>query len=121
MLLWRLLHFLELRMAPNAQYEIRQYANVIGHEIVSKWVPITWEAFLDYRFNAINLSSTEIRLLSLLNKHDATEAMALMQKMDMISPTKEGWKPNLEAREIATKLERLGISVPWTSEQQNND
>jgi thymidylate synthase (FAD) len=46
--LHNLLHFLELRMHPSAQYEIRQYANVIG-EIVAAWCPITWEAFKKYR------------------------------------------------------------------------
>jgi thymidylate synthase (FAD) len=43
-----LLHFLELRMHPHAQYEIRQYANVIGNEIVANWVPMCWEAFQKY-------------------------------------------------------------------------
>jgi len=50
--LHNLLNFLSLRMAPEAQHEIRAYANIIGHEIVAKWVPDTWEAFLDYRMNA---------------------------------------------------------------------
>jgi len=54
--LHNLLHFLELRMHPHAQQEIRDYANIIGYEIVKTWVPITWQAFLDYRLNAVTFS-----------------------------------------------------------------
>jgi thymidylate synthase (FAD) len=43
--LHNLLHFLRLRMDNHAQWEIRQYAGVIGNEIVSQWVPSTWAAF----------------------------------------------------------------------------
>lgn len=51
-----LLHFLMLRADPHAQYEIRVYAEAIL-EVVKKWVPFTYEAFLDYRMNSVNLSS----------------------------------------------------------------
>lgn len=54
--LHNLLHFLGLRMDSHAQLEIRSYANIIGAEIVSQWVPWTWEAFRDYRFNSVSLS-----------------------------------------------------------------
>ena len=37
--LHNLLHFLALRMDPHAQLEIRSYADVIGREIVARWVP----------------------------------------------------------------------------------
>lgn len=39
-----LLNFLKLRMDPHAQYEIREYANVIS-EIFREKMPWTWEAF----------------------------------------------------------------------------
>lgn len=51
-----LLHFLMLRADPHAQYEIRVYADAIL-KIVEKWVPFTFEAFMDYRVNAVNLSA----------------------------------------------------------------
>ena len=38
------LSFLTLRMASNAQWEIRQYANAVG-EIISKFFPKTWKLF----------------------------------------------------------------------------
>lgn len=40
------LQFLTLRMAPNAQWEIRQYANAVG-EIVKSLHPRTWELFTE--------------------------------------------------------------------------
>ena len=60
--LHNLLHFLSLRMDSHAQFEIREYAQLIGREIVSKWVPYTWEAFLEYRFNGLYLSDSETRI-----------------------------------------------------------
>lgn len=53
--LHNLLRFLELRMEPHAQWEIRQYAHAIG-EIVAGWVPHSWEAFCDYRLKRQDLS-----------------------------------------------------------------
>lgn len=60
--LHNLFHFLSLRMDSHAQYEIRQYANAIG-QIVSQYIPISWQAFLDYRLNSIHLSAIEIQAL----------------------------------------------------------
>jgi len=40
------LGFLTLRMAPNAQWEIRQYANAAGNIIAEKF-PRTWELFVE--------------------------------------------------------------------------
>jgi thymidylate synthase (FAD) len=54
--LHNLLHFLQLRMDPHAQWEIRRYAETIGQEIVRPLFPLVWEAFADYRLEAIQLS-----------------------------------------------------------------
>lgn len=40
------LAFLTLRMAPNAQWEIRQYANVVG-QIIAEQFPRTWQLFIE--------------------------------------------------------------------------
>lgn len=40
-----LLAFLTLRMDPAAQWEIRQYANALGNELIAKAFPKTWELF----------------------------------------------------------------------------
>ncbi len=50
-----LLNFLALRLDEHAQQEIREYAKVIA-EIVKVWVPVTWEAFVDYRLEAHTFS-----------------------------------------------------------------
>ena len=54
--LHNLLHFLALRMDPHAQLEIRRYAEAIGREIVAPLFPLAWEAFLDYRVEALRLT-----------------------------------------------------------------
>ncbi len=54
--LHNLLHFLSLRADPHAQYEIRVYAEAIL-DIVKRWVPITYEAFVQHRLNAVTLSA----------------------------------------------------------------
>ncbi len=61
--LHNLLHFLSLRMDDHSQWEIRQYARIIGEDIVAKWCPISWEAFLDYRMNAMALTGLEIEIV----------------------------------------------------------
>lgn len=53
--LHNLTHFLALRADPHAQVEIRKYANAIT-EILHTWVPLTAEAFEDYRAGSVTLS-----------------------------------------------------------------
>lgn len=60
--LHNLMHFLRLRADPHAQYEIRVYAEVILN-IMAQWVPLTHEAFLEYRLDAVSLSATAANLL----------------------------------------------------------
>ena len=60
--LHNLFHFLSLRDDNHAQHEIRVYAQAIG-EIVRQWVPLAWEAFIDYRQNSVNLSGLEVDLI----------------------------------------------------------
>ena len=54
--LHNLMHFLSLRADSHAQYEIRVYADVILG-ILKKWVPITYEAFMNHRMGATSLSA----------------------------------------------------------------
>jgi thymidylate synthase (FAD) len=61
--LHNLLHFLGLRMDAHAQLEIRSYANVIGNEIVARWVPMVWEAFQDYRLGGVFVSRAELAII----------------------------------------------------------
>ena len=54
--LLNLLNFLSLRSDNHAQYEIRAYADVMI-DTLKKWVPVTFEAFMDYRIGGMELSA----------------------------------------------------------------
>ena len=54
--LLNLMNFLRLRADSHAQYEIRAYADVMLNTL-KKWVPITFEAFMDYRVGGTEISS----------------------------------------------------------------
>lgn len=56
------LHFLDLRMRPNAQWEIRRYANIVGNIIAELW-PRTYSLFIDYTLEAVSLSRFEVMAL----------------------------------------------------------
>ena len=62
-----LLHFLALRADDHAQYEIKVYADAML-DIVKKWVPITYNAFDDYRVGGTELSAKEVNFLRKLIK-----------------------------------------------------
>jgi len=61
--LHNLMHYLHLRMEAGAQKEIREYANAI-YDLIQPLVPITMEAFMDFRVNAMQLTGPEIEALS---------------------------------------------------------
>ena len=54
-----LMHFLSLRADAHAQWEIQAYSHVIL-DILAKWTPLTYQAFMEYRKGAVNLSRTGI-------------------------------------------------------------
>ncbi len=56
------LHFLSLRMDAHAQQEIRDFANAM-YALIQPIVPITAEAFLDYRLEAMQLTRLEIEAI----------------------------------------------------------
>jgi len=63
--LHNLLHFLSLRADAHAQYEIRVYADAML-ETVKRWVPITYNAFQQYRVGGINLSASALSVVKKL-------------------------------------------------------
>ncbi len=111
--LHNLLHFLELRMNPRAQWEIRQYANIIGYEIVANWVPLTWEAFLDYRLNAVTLTAIDKEVIRRINGSEKGSAEKYLREIGLIKDGEKGFKKNLEREELEEKLIDLGYAVPW--------
>jgi thymidylate synthase (FAD) len=60
--LHNLLNFLFLRSDSHAQYEIREYANVML-EITKRWVPHCYEAFVKYRQTGKEFSGAAIEVL----------------------------------------------------------
>ena len=52
------LHFLNLRMRDNAQYEIRVYAHAIS-DIIAEYWPRTYALFEEYDLHGVRLSRTE--------------------------------------------------------------
>ena len=60
--LHNLFHFLKLRLAPEAQWEIRQYAKAIA-QMVKAHVPMAWESYEEHVLGGQSLSRTELRAL----------------------------------------------------------
>ena len=114
--LHNLLHFLQLRMDDHAQEEIRAYASTIGDGIVAKWVPLVWEAFNDYRRQALRLSRIELEVVTALASGSAERARAAAESSGLLKTGNDGQlAPNRERRELEEKLSRLGFTVPWLS------
>jgi thymidylate synthase (FAD) len=90
--LYNLLHFLSLRADAHAQYEIRVYAEAML-ETLERWVPITAEAFRNYRLGGAQLSANALTVVkkmiagekvaqegSGLSKREWTELMQVLGK-----------------------------------------
>jgi thymidylate synthase (FAD) len=68
--LHNLLHFLKLRSAEGAQWEIRQYAEAI-ETIVEDWVPVTYAAWVDQVRDAVTFSKSAVEAIRcVLADHD---------------------------------------------------
>jgi thymidylate synthase (FAD) len=70
--LHNLLHFVALRADPHAQYEIRAYAKVLL-DIVRRWVPLTCEAFVDYRLEGAALSAKALAVVRRMLRGETVE------------------------------------------------
>ena len=60
--LHNLMHFLRLRADAHAQYEIRVFANAML-DTLKRWVPLTAEAFEEYRMGAAQISATGLKVV----------------------------------------------------------
>lgn len=106
--LHNLLHFLQLRIDPRAQWEIRQYATTIGQEIVRPLFPLVWEAFVDYRVEALQLTRLDreaIVRLAAAGRLPATEEDFLAAG----DPAWTGLQRCRERDECREKLDRLNL------------
>jgi thymidylate synthase (FAD) len=76
--LHNLMHFLSLRADHHAQYEIRVYANIML-EILKKWVPHSYEAFMEYRYHGGHFSAKALKAIRMMiaGEHVDPEALGL--------------------------------------------
>lgn len=102
--LHNLLHFLRLRLAPDAQYEIRQYADAIG-SIVDRLFPITWDAFCLYCRHSVTFDVYECKILSRLLSGMSSETLAdAIRESDGMGFFKEGSRNRREFEEKIAKI-----------------
>ena len=106
--LHNLLHFLGLRMDSHAQQEIREYASTIGCEIVKHLFPMVWEAFNDYRLNAMYMSRLDVEVLRMYIEYGNKN---VNPREGLLSCIPDIWKTknNRELAEFMAKMERIGF------------
>lgn len=104
------LHFLGLRMDSHAQKEIRDYATIIGEQIVAKLFPLTWEAFCDYRLGSMSLSRLDQEVMIRLLNRDTPGGRKLIDYPFSSWIWPEEWRTAScrERVECADKLVRIG-------------
>lgn len=108
--LHNLLHFLPLRMDSHAQKEVRDFATTIGEKIVKPLLPMAWEAFEDYRLNALYLTGLDTVVINNLMSYVGKTAP--FSQEDFMNHQHESWaglKRCRERDECLYKLVRLGI------------
>ena len=94
--LLNLMNFLRLRADSHAQYEIRAYADVML-DTLKKWVPITFEAFMDYRVGGTEVSSKGKKII---------KDLISGKKIDIASSglSKREWNELMNAFDIKEKI-----------------
>ena len=93
--LLNLMNFLRLRADHHAQYEIRAYADIML-DTLKRWVPITYEAFLDYRVGGTEVSSKGKKVLKKLISGEIID-------LESSGLSKREWNELMEAFEIKDK------------------
>lgn len=107
--LHNLLHFLALRMDEHAQWEIRQYATTIGEKIVQPLFPVVWEAFVDYRREAMFLTRLDIGVIERLSASGGTVPYDDEAFLEAQDPSWADLNRCRERDECRAKLTRLGL------------
>ena len=94
--LLNLMNFLRLRADSHAQYEIRVYADIML-DTVKKWVPITYDAFMDYRVGGTEVSAKGKIIIQKLIKGEDVNA-------DNSGLSKREWNELMIAFDLKDKL-----------------
>lgn len=113
------LNMLALRLDAHAQHEIHQYASAIA-EIVQAWVPLTWEAFRDYRLEAVSLSRQQAAVLRNIVADWRADAEALAEgegepHQIRMMETLQNLCIDLTDRERVDLLRKIGLANAWNS------
>ena len=90
--LLNLMNFLRLRADSHAQYEIRAYADAML-DTVKKWVPISYDAFMDYRVGGTEVSSKGKAVIQKLMKGEETTS-------EQSGLSKREWNELMEAFDL---------------------
>ena len=94
--LLNLMNFLRLRADHHAQYEIRAYADVML-DTLKRWVPITFDAFMDYRVGGTEVSSKGKEVIKkLINGKKIS-----IEQTDL---SKREWNELMQAFNLADKM-----------------
>ena len=101
--LHNLFHFLSLRMEAHAQLEIRQYATIIGEQIVKPLFPCAYDAFVDYVLGAQTLSRLEQETIARL----ASSGKLPATRDDFMKNADPSWQGLTRCRERDEALEKL--------------
>ena len=111
--LHNLLHFLSLRMDSHAQWEIRQYAKTIGEQIIKPLFPVAWEAFQDYRQNAMFLTRLDVEVVQRMHayaaEHELTPPFNEETFLECQDPSWVELTRSRERDECRSKLVKMGI------------
>ena len=94
--LLNLMNFLRLRADHHAQFEIRAYADAML-DTVKKWVPITYEAFMDYRVGGTEISSKGKKVIQKLISGEKVD-------IDKSGLSKREWNELMSVLELKDKL-----------------
>ena len=94
--LLNLMNFLRLRADSHAQYEIRVYADIML-ETVKKWVPITYDAFMDYRVGGTEVSAKGKTIIQKLIKGENVD-------LDSSGLSKREWNELMFAFDLKDKM-----------------
>lgn len=110
--LHNLLHFLELRMAPNAQKEIRVYANAVA-EFAKRRCPISWEAFVEHRLCSTTFSGSESEILrSVIKENWLTDKIVELRLNQLKEQNASEATTKAEIAELREKLTEAPCTSP---------
>jgi thymidylate synthase (FAD) len=99
-------------MDEHAQFEIRAYASTMGEEIVRPLFPLVWEAFVDFRLEAVYLTRLDRGVIQRLLTRLADEGRCRLTEEDFLAAQDPSWREITRSRErdeCRAKLIELGL------------